>query len=123
MIIDMHVHPFCKEATWGDLDKIAKAMWGLEPKKLKRMRPFLDTVANETSIDDYIKLMDNFGINKAIIVSFNIATAYGVYLVSNDDIANLMKLHPNRLIGFACIDVPALDAMEQLEYAISSHAR
>jgi len=120
MIIDMHVHPFCKEATWGDLDKIAKAMWGLEPKKLKRMRPFLDTVANEISIDDYIKLMDNFGIDKAVIVSFNITTAYGVFLVSNDDIANLVKLHPNRLIGFACVDVPAPDAIEQLEYAISS---
>ncbi|GAH02070.1 unnamed protein product [marine sediment metagenome] len=64
--------------------------------------------------------MDKFGIDKSVIVSYNIKTAYGITLVTNDDIANLIKLHPNRLIGFAGIDPPASDAMEQLEYAISS---
>ena len=120
MIIDMHVHPFCKEATWGDLDKIADGMWGLDPKKRQIMRRLLDNVSKETSIDNYIALMDNFGVDKAVIVSFNVYTAYGFVIVTNDDITNLVDKHPERLIGFAGIDPPAADAIEQLDYAITS---
>ncbi len=120
MIIDFHVHPFCKEATWGDLEKIASAMWGGDPQKLKRMRPFLETLANRVSLDDYIELMDKFNIDKTIIVSFNVTTALGFQLVTNDDIANFISKYPSRLIGFGGLDVPAKNAMDQLEYAISS---
>jgi len=120
MFIDIHMHPFCKEATWDDLNKIANALWALDPKRRKMMLSFLDMVANKTSIDDYIALMDNHGIDKAVIVGFNVITAYDVCLVTNDDLANLVTLHPDRLIGFACIDVPAPDAIDQLDYAISS---
>jgi len=85
----MHVHPFCKEVVWDDIDKIADAMYSL---------------TKSVSIDDYIASMDKYNIDKAVIVSFNVKTAYDVILVSNDDVANLVKLHPNRLIGFAGID-------------------
>jgi predicted TIM-barrel fold metal-dependent hydrolase len=120
MIIDMHIHPFCKEATWGDLDKIADVMWGSGTLKRKRMRPFLDQLAYKTSINDYISLMDKNGIDKAVIVSFNITTAFGVCMVTNDDIVNLVSKYPERLIGFGCVDVPSPDAMDQLDYAINS---
>ena len=120
MIIDMHIHPFCKEATWQDLEKIADVMWGAGTLKRKRMRPFLDQLATKTSIKDYISLMDKNGIDKAVIVSFNIITAYGVCMVNNDDVANLASKYPKRLIGFGCVDVPASDAMDQLDYAINS---
>jgi predicted TIM-barrel fold metal-dependent hydrolase len=116
----VHVHPFCKEITWGDLEKIADVMWGSGTVKRRRMRPFLDQLAYKTSIDDYISLMDKFGINKAVIVSFNITTAYGVCIATNDDIANLVAQYPERFIGFGCVDVPAPDAMVQLDYAINS---
>ncbi|MFX1451369.1 MAG: amidohydrolase family protein [Promethearchaeota archaeon] len=120
MIIDMHVHPFCKEVTWSDLNNIANVMWSNDPKKRRLMGSLLETIAKNTSIDDYISLMEKFGIDKAVIVSFNITTAYGVCLVTNDDVADLVAKHPDKFIGFGCVDVPASDAMEQLEYAISS---
>jgi predicted TIM-barrel fold metal-dependent hydrolase len=116
----MHVHPFCKEATWDDLEKIADVMWGSGTIKRKRMRPFLDQLANTTSISEYISQMDKNKIDKAVIVSFNIRTAYGVCMVNNDDIVNLVAKYPNRLIGYGCIDVPAPDAMKQLDYVINS---
>jgi len=116
----MHVHPFCKEVVWDDIDKIADAMYGLDPYKRKYMYKMLKNLTKSVSIDDYIALMDKYNIDKAVIVSFNVKTAYGITLVSNDDIANLVKLHPNRLIGFAGIDPPASDALNQLDYAISS---
>ena len=47
MIIDMHIHPFCKESNlihpWGDnLDKVAEALLGkdsLATSNLKRLTP------------------------------------------------------------------------------------
>jgi len=120
MIIDFHFHPFCKEATWQDLDQVAEAMWGLNPNQKKRMRVMLQNLANKYSINNYIELMDKFEIEKAIIVSFNIKTAYGVCLVTNDDIANFVDKYPERFIGFAGIDPPSPEAIEQVEYALES---
>lgn len=120
MIIDFHFHPFCKEATWQDLDKIADAMWGLDPNQKKRMSVMLKTLVEEYSIDNYVELMNDLQIEKAVIVSFNIKTAYGICLVTNDDIANFVNKYPNKFIGFAGIDPPSLEAINQLEYAIDS---
>lgn len=120
MIIDFHFHPFCKEATWQDLDIIAEAMWGLDPNQKKRMALMLQNLAKKYSIDNYIELMDKFEIEKAIIISFNIKTAYGVCLVTNDNIASFVQKYPDRFIGFAGIDPPSPEAMNQLEYSINS---
>jgi predicted TIM-barrel fold metal-dependent hydrolase len=120
MIIDMHVHPFCKEVSWDDLNKVADAMWASDPIRRKYMYKILENVSENVSIDDYILLMDELDIDKSVIVSFNVKTAYDIILVTNDDVANLVKRHPDRLIGFAGIDIPAPDAISQLEYAISS---
>jgi predicted TIM-barrel fold metal-dependent hydrolase len=120
MIIDMHVHPFCKEATWDDLNKIADAMWGLDPQKRKYMHKMLKNTTESVSIKDYIGLMDKMGIDKAIIVSLNAKTSYDIILVTNEDVANFMEKYPDRLIGFAGIDMPSNDAVDQLEYSITS---
>ncbi|TFF85036.1 MAG: amidohydrolase [Promethearchaeota archaeon] len=120
MIIDFHMHPFCKEVDFGNLEKIADVMWGEGTKKRKAMFPFLKTVSEKISITNYISLMDKFKIEKAIIVSMNIESSYGIILVSNEDIRNFMEMYPDRFIGFAGIDPPAIDVLEQLEYAIES---
>jgi hypothetical protein len=120
MVIDMHVHPFCKEATWDDLNKIANAMWGLDPQKRKYMLKMLKNLIQNVSINDYVELMDKFGIDKAVIVSFNVKTAFDFILVSNEDLSNFVRQYPNRFIGYAGIDLPASDAFDQLEYAITS---
>jgi hypothetical protein len=120
MIIDMHVHPFCKEATWDDLSKVADAMWSLDTHKKKFMYKMLKNLTANVSIDQYIELMDKFNIDKIVIVSFNAKTTYDIVLVTNEDIANFVEKYPDRLIGFAGIDMPANDAVDQLEYAISS---
>jgi len=120
MVIDMHVHPFCKEAHYGDKKKIADAMSGNDPIKLKSVNRMLKAIMEQYTLEDYITLMDKFNINKAVIVSLNVSSAYGFIMVSNEDIADFVKKFPDRFIGFACIDVPAADALEQLDYAINS---
>jgi predicted TIM-barrel fold metal-dependent hydrolase len=120
MIIDFHIHPFCKEAEFSDLDKIADVMWGKNTKQRERMYPFLKTLTQKVSINDYITLMNKFNIQKAVLVSFNIETSYGVTLVTNEDIEEFETMYPERFIGFAGIDIPASHALEQLDYAIES---
>ncbi|TXT62891.1 MAG: hypothetical protein BAJALOKI1v1_830002 [Promethearchaeota archaeon] len=120
MIIDFHIHPFCKEATWQNLDHVAEAMWGLDPKRQKRMKGMLTQVATNYSITNYIELMDQYKIQKAIIVSLNARTAYDLVLLTNEDIKKFVDMYPDRFIGFAGIDPLASDAMEQLEHAIES---
>ncbi len=120
MKIDIHFHPLCKEATWDDLEKVADAMWGSDQSKKKKFSMMLKTLATKYSIDNYIELMDKFDIEKAVLVSFNVRTAYGICLVTNDDLANFVTRYPNRFIGFAGIDPPASNALEQLDYAINS---
>ena len=50
----MHVHPFCKEVVWDDIDKIADAMYSLDPYKRKYMYKMLKNLTKSVSIDDYI---------------------------------------------------------------------
>jgi len=120
VVIDVHVHPFCKEAHYGDKKKIADVMCGYNPRKLKGVMRMLNAIMEQFVLEDYIAIMDKFNINKAVIVSLNVSTAYGFVMVSNEDIADFEKRFPDRLIGFGCIDVPAPDAMDQLEHAITS---
>jgi predicted TIM-barrel fold metal-dependent hydrolase len=121
MIIDMHIHPFCKEVHLGDdIEKIVDSLLGSNKQGRRRMQKLYEAMFNKISIDDYVSLMNKYGIDKAVIVSFNLTTAYGVCLVTNDDLADFVAKYPDRFIGFAGIDVPAPDAMEQLEYAINS---
>lgn len=121
MIIDMHIHPFCKEVHLGDdIEKIVQALLGSNKQGRRRMQKLYETMFNKISIDDYVSLMNKYGIDKAVIVSFNLTTAYGVCLVTNDDLADFVAKYPDKFIGFAGIDVPAPDAMEQLDYAINS---
>ena len=121
MIIDMHIHPFCKEVHLGDdIEKIVDSLLGSNKQGRRRMQKLYEAMFNKISIDDYVSLMNKYGIDKAVIVSFNLTTAYGVCLVTNDDLADFVAKYPDKFIGFAGIDVPAPDAMEQLEYAINS---
>ena len=58
MIIDIHVHPFCKEATWPEVNKIAEAMGGSDLSKQRFYRASMKVFSTKTSIDDYIASMD-----------------------------------------------------------------
>ncbi len=120
MVIDVHVHPFCKEAHYGDKKKIADVMSGYNPRKLKGVMRMLNAIMEQFTLEDYIAIMDKFNVTKAVIVAYDVTTAYGFVMGTNEDIADFVKKFPDRFIGFGCIDVPAPQAMDQLEHAITS---
>ena len=121
MIIDMHVHPFCKEAHWADdLEALTNKLLGTNKKGRRGMYKFFEIFQSKISIHDYISTMDKYEIKKAVIVSFNLISSYGHCIVTNENLADFVSMYSNRFIGFAGIDFPSPDALEQLEYAIIS---
>ena len=95
-------------------------MSGFNPRKLKGAMRMLNAIMEQFTLEGYVALMDKFRIDKAVIVAYDATTAYGFVLATNEDIADFVKLYPDRFIGFGCVDIPAKNAMEQLEYAINS---
>lgn len=120
MVIDVHLHPWCKEAHYGDKKKIADAMAGPNPRKLKGAMRMLNAIMEQFTLEGYVTLMDKFNVNKAVIVAYDATTAYGFVMATNQDVAEFVKIYPDRFIGFGCVDIPAKNAMDQLEYAIRS---
>ena len=123
MIIDLHVHPFCKEATVTPSlgEAVQRMFFGSQPS---RMTP--DEAAGmgraffqNRTLADIIDDMDDAGIDKACIVAMDLSTHYGVELVTNEDVAKMASAHPDRLIPFASVD-PTMGrlAVDRLVHAV-----
>ncbi len=121
MIIDMHIHPFCKEATvLPSVDEAALRMYGAmrDKDRFKNITAALQYLFGQRSIDDVIAEMDGAGVDKAVIVGMDCTTASGVVLVTNDDLGRFAARFPDRFVPFAGID-PSLGrkAVDELERA------
>ncbi len=107
MIIDMHIHPFCKEATvLPNMEEAARRLYGgmADKERFKNITAALAYVFTQKSVGDIITEMDNAGVDKAVIVGADYTTASGVVAVTNEDVRRLSSQYPDRFIPFAGID-------------------
>jgi len=106
MIVDIHVHPFCKEATiTPNLQEAVMRMFGdHEPIRRESIRSAFTYIFKQRTIQDIISEMDEAGVEKACIVSMDFSTYYGVELVTNEDVSRIALAYPNRFIPFASVD-------------------
>ena len=65
------------------------------------------------SVDDFIKSMDEAGIDKAVVFSFS-------EQIDNDYVIESVKRYPNRLFGFVTINPWSTTSEEDLEKAFST---
>jgi len=121
VIIDMHVHPYCKDVSIiPDVESGLKAQFESKYRANSKQRMAIrKKMFTEYVADDIIKLMDESGIDRAVIVAFDMTTQYGVVMVTNEDVSGLGSRYPNRFIPFASVD-PSTGraAVEELEHAI-----
>ena len=122
MIIDFHVHPFCKEATvLPDYDEALHRQFDNIQNDVDNQTIISMLKENfiHRSINDLIAEMDANNIDKACIVAMDLSTRYGVEMVTNHDVAKFSKQFPNRFIPFASVD-PNMGrlAVDKLVYAI-----
>ncbi|GAB4349211.1 MAG: amidohydrolase family protein [Candidatus Abyssubacteria bacterium] len=120
MIIDVHIHPFCKEATViPSPEEALLRMYGHDEERFGPLLAAFQWIFREKSLDDIIREMDDAGIDKAVIVAADYSTAYGTVVVTNEDVARMAQLHPDRFIPFCSVD-PAMGrlAVDNLERAV-----
>jgi predicted TIM-barrel fold metal-dependent hydrolase len=119
MIIDVHIHPFCKEATvTPSLEEAIKRMTAASRDKARTegMAAMLTALFSTHSVTDIIKDMDGAKVDKAVIVAMDVTTQYGVQLVTNEDLAKLTSAYPDRFIPFAGVD-PSMGRVAVDEFA------
>jgi predicted TIM-barrel fold metal-dependent hydrolase len=107
MIIDMHIHPFCKEATVvPGIEAAAERLYGSmrDAERFKNITGALQYLFTQRSVEDIIKEMDEARVDRAVIVAADYTTASGVVAVTNDDVGRFARQYPDRFIPFAGID-------------------
>ena len=106
-IIDIHTHPYFIENVCCTNKKeleTARSLSGLlktSPINLMQMENKLNCA----------------GIDRIVLHPLDLTTSYNMMLVSNEQMAEVVKLCPNRFIGFASVDPQREDSLEVLEYA------
>lgn len=122
MIIDMHIHPFCKEATViPNHSEAAERLYGdmADKERFKNITAMLEWVFTKRSLEEIIADMDEAKVDKAVIVSADYTTAHGVVAVTNEDVAEMASKYPERLIPFASVDPSmGISAVDRLDYAV-----
>lgn len=124
MIIDLHAHPFCKEATIiPNIKEAVKRMYGAggNSEHRKRVEALHETMFARRSVVDMISDMDEARVDMACIVAMDMTTRYGVVVVTNEDVAQMAKSYPNRFIPFASVD-PSMGrrAVDELVHAVKN---
>lgn len=106
MFIDMHVHPAFYEPICQDAEMVR-----MRHEKLQIHRN------SAAPLDDVKNKMDCAGIDKLCLLPMDVSSVDGKALVTNEEIASLIAMEPQRFIGFAGVDPLADDACGKLEYA------
>jgi predicted TIM-barrel fold metal-dependent hydrolase len=117
MIIDIHVHPMCNEATvTPDLQEATRRMFDRhEPKRREMLRSGLNFLFTQRTVEDIIHDIDEAGVERACIVPMDLTSHYGVEVVTNEDVARIASAHLDRFVPFASVDPsmgrPAIDKL------------
>lgn len=121
MIIDVHYHPFCKEADYlPDTEESIKRMMSKEtdPVRHENMAAMTSKMT-ELSIHDLVKDMDDAGVDKVCAVAMDLSSGWGIKMVTNENVSRFAEIYPDRVIPFASVD-PSMgqQAIDELTYAV-----
>jgi len=109
MVIDIHVHPafFDPINEDSEMEELRHDELNLHKNGTAPLAHFFNKM-NCAGIDYCVLLPEDYS-----------STMNGKILVSNDEIAKLVTMAPERFIGFACVDPHDQKAIEKLEYAFA----
>lgn len=108
MIIDAHVHPvFAGSPIHPGLDRLSQAYYGRDASRL--------------SLDEFITELDRAKVDKTVLLT--VVWKDQPVRQRNQATAELVKLHPDRFVGFGSFDPNAgKDAISEVEYAVEQLA-
>ena len=102
----MHIHPIFYGPICGDEKEVAFrgdtfGVWKQGPMEF----------------DELFAEWDICGLTQAALLPLDVTTTAGGWVVDNDQVEALCKLHPDKFYGFASVDPHREDALEVLERA------
>ena len=109
MIIDMHIHPIYYESVCGDP---AEEAFRSKAFGVYKQAPY--------GYEEMFAEMDYANIDKAALLPLDLTTTEGGQVVTNEQIAKIIREQPDRFIGFASVDPHRKDALEVLDHAFNT---
>ncbi|MFB5674208.1 amidohydrolase family protein [Paenibacillus terreus] len=106
MIIDVHTHPIFYQAISGDKQVLDY-----------RKQQFGVFKQSPSPIESVLQEMDYMQVSRSILLPIDLTTQSSGWIVSNEEVRQLVELAPDRFIGFASVDPHRSDALEVLDYA------
>jgi predicted TIM-barrel fold metal-dependent hydrolase len=107
-MLDFHVHPVLvgeMVARYPDLERVARKIFFIG----SRFQP-LETLLLE---------LDLAGLQRAVLLPIETTRIRGVAIYTNQQIAEVVAMAPDRLVGFASVDPLARDAPDRLDQAVA----
>ena len=124
MVIDVHVHPTGYSMISQDpaerkfRDKVFQRKYDESKLPIAMTgKPSGGNSGGGNSEEVTFTQMDSFGIDRLVLLPLDLTTTHGGWIVSNDQIKQLVDFAPDRFIGFASVDPRRPDALEVLEHA------
>ena len=127
MVIDVHVHPTGYSLISQDPAE-RKFRTEVFQKKVEQDhspiamtgKPSGGNSFDHGSEEVTFTQMDSFGIDRLVLLPLDLTTTHGGWVVSNDQIKQLVDFAPDRFIGFASVDPRRPDALEVLDHAFKN---
>ncbi len=107
-MIDFHTHPVLVEemvVRHPELEKAAREVFFIG----NRLQP----------LETFLLELDISGLQRAVLLPIETTRTRGLPIYSNEQIAELVAMAPERFVGFASVDPLAPDAPERLERAVA----
>ncbi len=108
MIIDIHAHPVLYDVINPDDETLSF-----------RKKQFGAFKSGRVPIDFAVRLMDDAGIDKTVIMGEDYSADSPRPLISNDEIKAIVNAVPERYVGFASADPRKEDALDELKRAFT----
>ena len=128
MVIDVHVHPngypqvAQDPASRAFRDRVfqRRPQDALSAPIAMTGKPSGGNGGGNKNFDVLFTRMDHEGIDRFVLLPMDLTTRYGGWVVSNDEIEQIVAAAPNRFIGFASVDPYRPDALEVLDHAFKN---
>jgi len=108
-MIDFHTHPV-----------LIREFVQKYPTYEASTRRIFDIGNNFQPLETFLLHMDVAGIDKSVLLPMDCARARGLAVSSNDQVAELCAMRPERFIGFASVDPLKKGAVPELEHAVKA---
>lgn len=106
MIIDVHTHPIFHKAISDDKQVLDY-----------RKKEFGIFKQSPSPLESVLQEMDYMNISRSVLLPLDLTTQSAGWIVSNEEVKQLVDSAPDRFIGFASVDPHRNDAVEVLDYA------